>query len=102
MPAVLTTWVYFDAQSGTPVIQDDENVASITDGGVGTFTVNFTTNYVDTNFVASQCSGGVGSSAGETISTSSKAVGSMGIVTGTDHAFYDLPFNHIMILGTLV
>lgn len=100
MPAELSTWVYFDASSGTPVIQDDENVTSITDGGVGTFTVNFTANYASVNYVASQSAGGSGSSLGEAISISSKAAGTMGIVTGTAHAFFDLPFNHIMILGT--
>lgn len=36
-------WVNFTATSGTPVIRSSFNVSSITDNGVGDFTINFTT-----------------------------------------------------------
>jgi hypothetical protein len=35
-------WVNFNASSGTPVIRSSFNVSSITDNGVGDFTINFT------------------------------------------------------------
>ena len=42
-PGVAKVWVFFDASSGTPLIRESYNVTSITDGGAGLFTVNFTT-----------------------------------------------------------
>ena len=35
-------WVIFNASSGTPVISESYNVDSITDHGVGQFTINWT------------------------------------------------------------
>jgi hypothetical protein len=43
-------WVKFDASSGTPVISDSYNVTSITDNGVGDFTINFTTAFANANY----------------------------------------------------
>jgi len=43
-------WVNFDASSGTPTIVGSGNVSSITDNGVGDFTVNFTTAMPDANY----------------------------------------------------
>lgn len=43
-------WVNFSAGTGTPTIRASFNVSSITDGGVGNFTVNFTTAMIDTNY----------------------------------------------------
>ena len=42
-------WVNFNG-TGTPAIRASGNVTSITDGGVGIYTVNFTTAMVDTSF----------------------------------------------------
>ena len=42
-------WVNFNG-TGTVVIRASGNVSSITDGGVGIYTVNFTTAMVDTSF----------------------------------------------------
>jgi len=36
-------WVAFDATSGTPSINASGNISSITDNGVGDYTLNFTT-----------------------------------------------------------
>ena len=36
-------WVYWTDVAGTPTIQDDINVSSITDNGVGNYTINFAT-----------------------------------------------------------
>jgi hypothetical protein len=43
--------VYFDASSGSPVIQGSTNVASITDLGSGRFRINFTTAMSSVNYV---------------------------------------------------
>jgi hypothetical protein len=45
-------WVNFNG-TGTVAIRASGNVSSITDGGVGTYTVNFTTAMPDTDFAAS-------------------------------------------------
>jgi hypothetical protein len=44
-------WVNFDG-TGTPAIRASGNVSSITDGGTGTYTVNFTTAMPDANYAA--------------------------------------------------
>ena len=44
-------WVNFNG-TGTPAIKASGNVTSITDGGVGIYTVNFTTAMQDTNYGA--------------------------------------------------
>lgn len=48
-------WVNFNG-TGTVAIRASGNVSSITDGGVGTYTVNFTTALTDANFSAVACS----------------------------------------------
>ena len=45
-------WVNFDG-TGTPTIRASGNVSSITDGGVGTYTINFTTAMPDANYSVS-------------------------------------------------
>lgn len=50
-------WIYFDALSGTPTIKGSGNVSSITDNGVGDYTVNFTTAMPSANYgVGAMCS----------------------------------------------
>ena len=44
-------WVNFNG-SGTVAIRASFNVSSITDGGTGTYTVNFTTAMADANYAA--------------------------------------------------
>ena len=46
------SWVNFDASSGTPSIRGSGNVSSITDNGVGDFTINFTNAMPDANYSA--------------------------------------------------
>ena len=55
-------WVMFVA-TGTPTISGSGNVSSITDGGTGRFTVNFTTAMPDANYaaIANYNSGNTGS-----------------------------------------
>ena len=44
-----TAWVNFNGEN-TVAIRDSENVSSITDGGVGIFTVNFATAAANANY----------------------------------------------------
>jgi len=48
-------WVNFNGQ-GTVAIRDSGNVSSITDGGTGTFTINFTTAFADVNYAVTTSS----------------------------------------------
>jgi hypothetical protein len=49
-PGVAKAWVKFNG-TGTVSILDSYNVASITDHGVGDWTINFTTNFANVNYV---------------------------------------------------
>lgn len=53
-------WVNFTALSGSPVIRASGNVSSITDLGVGYFTINLTAGMPDTNFATFGMLGGIG------------------------------------------
>ena len=46
-------WVNFDG-TGTPAIRASGNVSSITDNGVGDYTINFTTAMPDANYVVTE------------------------------------------------
>lgn len=46
----IRAWVNFDASSGTPTINGSGNVSSITDNGVGDYTINFTTALPNANY----------------------------------------------------
>ena len=47
-----TAWVNFDG-TGVPTIRDSLNVSSITDNGVGNYTVNFAQNMVNADYSVS-------------------------------------------------
>ncbi len=52
-------WVNFDG-TGTVSIRESFNVSSITDGGVGIYTINFTNSMTDTDYsVAGICSANI-------------------------------------------
>ena len=51
-----TSWVNFNG-TGVPTIRDGLNVASITDNGIGDFTINLAQNMINTNYVVSGASG---------------------------------------------
>ena len=44
-------WVYFDGAASSPSINDDFNVASITDNGTGIYTINFSNALPTANYV---------------------------------------------------
>ena len=50
-PGVAKAWVRFNVSGGAPSIVASYNVTSITDNGVGDFTVNFTTAFSSANYV---------------------------------------------------
>lgn len=54
---VAKAWVSFDASSGTPVVGESFNVSSITDNGVGDFTINFTTAFAASTHAAAGMAG---------------------------------------------
>lgn len=56
------SWVHFNANGGTPTVQDSFNEDSITDSGVGNFTINFTNNMNNDNFSVSVGGGSSGAS----------------------------------------
>lgn len=51
-------FVTFNASTGTPVVSASGNVTSITDNGVGDFTINFTTAMPDANYAIAGVVGG--------------------------------------------
>ena len=74
-------WVNFNG-TGTVAIRASGNVSSITDGGTGVYTVNFTTAMPDANFSAIASRSPVGSSADASCATSSNTVNSVLIQCG--------------------
>jgi len=72
-------WVNFNG-TGTPAINASYNVSSITDNGVGDYTLNFTTALADANYAASGFAGDTAFSVGVTLS-------SWGTYTQTTSAF---------------
>jgi hypothetical protein len=95
-------WVNFDG-TGTVAIRASGNVSSITDGGTGIYTVNFTTAMPDTNYsavIGHTKSGGNWSSTNSIVASTgeAKAVGSCLIETfNLSSAYRDSPNIHIAI-----
>lgn len=56
-------WVNFNG-TGTVAIRDSGNVSSITDNGIGDYTINFTTSMPDANYSVSYCGGVSGEQGG--------------------------------------
>lgn len=48
---ISTAWANFNG-TGVVALRDQQNISSITDNGVGTYTANFTTNLSDSNYSA--------------------------------------------------
>ena len=56
VPGTAKAWVNFNG-TGTVAIRASYNVSSITDNGVGNYTVNFTTAMADTNYAVVSTAG---------------------------------------------
>ena len=66
-------WVNFNG-TGTPAIRASGNVSSITDGGTGIYTINFTTALVDANYsICASCGRSSGSFAGNLVEAPASA-----------------------------
>ena len=63
-------WVNFNG-TGTVAIRASGNVSSITDGGVGVYTVNFTTALPDANYAVVATASSYGQVTNDTFTTSS-------------------------------
>lgn len=55
-PSAAKAWCYFTVSGGTPALEESYNVTSITDNGVGDYTINFT-NALETAEYAAHVSG---------------------------------------------
>lgn len=102
--SVCTAWVNFNG-TGTVAIRDSFNVSSITDNGTGNYTVNFSANMANTNYVRvanSKQSDDSATDAGHE-DTFGAAVGSIGIVTrggaGGGYVLEDKAHIGLVILG---
>jgi len=87
-------WVNFNG-TGTVAIRASGNVSSITDNGVGLYTVNFTTAMPDANYsiVSSSRNSGVGPSVSSTLQTST----SVGFVNTVDLAGTNIDVSNISV-----
>lgn len=83
-------WVNFNG-TGTVAIRASGNVTSITDGGVGIYTVNFTTAMADTSF-APNVSADIYTVSHATIGIDAFTTSSFRIRTEQNAAAYDPPF----------
>lgn len=61
-PIVIKAWAVITGSGGTPSIEDDENVASITDHGTGSWTVTFDTALPNVNYTVAAWARGGGAS----------------------------------------
>lgn len=98
-----TAWVNFNG-TGTVAIRDSYNVSSITDNGVGDYTVNFQTALANANYCFTGASGGsANTSNGATYSndqSSAKTTSSFRIAAiSVAGAFVDTPQIHVAIFG---
>lgn len=96
-------WICFNG-TGTPAIRSSYNVSSITDNGVGDYTINFTTALGDTNFAISGCATVNGN--GEVIvaesgTGSSRTTSAVRIlvVNSSNGVAVDVPYVSLMVMG---
>ena len=92
-------WCKWSYNSGTPVIDSDFNVSSLTDTSSGTVTVNFT-NSLNINDYPVVCGNNLGNSATTQI-ISNLTTSSVRIQLRYDGGTtYDVSYNSCMIMGT--
>jgi hypothetical protein len=86
-------WVNFNG-TGTVAIRASGNVSSITDGGVGIYTVNFTTAMPDANYAVPSTSSPYGHASFDTFTTTSFRFLS---ANASGSALADFANNHISV-----
>lgn len=101
-----TAWVSWNG-TGTVAVRDSYNVSSITDNGVGDFTVNFATPMVSSTYSFSYTVGGgsvisiaTGAATAPTVSALRvTSVNAAGIGTGANFQMADFPINNVQVFG---
>jgi len=89
-------WVNFNG-TGTVAIRASGNVSSVTDGGVGTYTVNFTTAIQDAHYSYFVQANPV-NTVNEHADAATAATTSLGVLTRSDsNVFYDADFVRVAI-----
>lgn len=96
--SIIKAWAYV-ANSGTPSITDDYNVASLTDNGVGDVTVTFATAMPNATYACSVTP--VGTTADKAASVRSQTTGAVRVltITANNGAALDVDFNVICTGG---
>ena len=90
-----TAWVNFNG-TGTVAIRDSENVSSISDNGVGTYTVNFALNMDSANYAATASTGANYHRVGNV----SRSVSGFSVITSDgSNTTEDRPFVSAIVLG---
>ena len=89
-------WVNFNG-TGTVAIRAAGNVSSITDNGVGLYTVNFTTAMPDTDYSVAVNAGGVAAVYGNLRTVPALAAGSVGISILTPDPPTNVDASHITV-----
>ena len=89
-------WVNFNG-TGTVAIRAAGNVSSITDNGVGLYTVNFTTAMPDTDYSVAVNAGGVAAVYGNLRTVPALATGSVGVSILTPDPPTNVDASHITV-----
>lgn len=89
-------WVNFNG-TGTVAIRASGNVSSITDGGVGTYTVNFTTAMADANYSATLGKQNTASSASAGIFITSQTTSGVALFASENNAGADATVVNVAI-----
>ena len=87
---IAKAWVNFNG-IGTIAVRDSENVSSLTDGGAGDYTVNFSSSFANVNFACLTSKGNVGTNVATSVTDliASRAVSSVRIACVENSAFAD-------------
>ncbi|KPA91405.1 hypothetical protein PF66_02288 [Pseudomonas asplenii] len=105
--ATCSAWVSWNG-TGTVAVRDSFNVSSITDNGVGDFTINFATPLANPNYSFCYTVGGISnalnlSSGGSVAPTVSAlrvtSVSAAGMGTGANFVMTDFPYNSVQVFG---
>jgi len=101
----VTAWVNFKGNGGVE-IRDSINVSSITDEGVGVYTVNFATPFPDTNYICVGAQSPNGESHGSRSNVNTfcpdgqqKTTSSQGVDCRYVHGYSDPLVVHVAIIG---
>lgn len=97
-PGVAKVWVNFNG-TGTVAIRTSYNVTSITDDGVGLYTVNFTTSFATADYAMSGLANQSGGGGSESVRIVSLAAGSAQIRTVNAGVSTDLSIITLQFFG---